>query len=478
MITTLTKSQTKMIDTVQQEWLDMMFSCKLRTNRKEATKYINWLYKFCGYTKPIIIFLSSPLATQIGANALVNVLSKYDWSKVKKEQIRSQIGSQIGSQIRSQIYSQIRSQIDSQIYSQIRSQIRSQIDSQIDSQIYSQIRSQIRSQIDSQIRSQIGSQIGSQIRSQIYSQIDSQIRSQIGSQIDSQIDSQIYSQIDSQIGSQIRSQIRSQIDSQIYSQIYSQIRSQIDSQIRSQIGSQIDSQIRSQIGSQIGSQIRSQKLKYYNWSWEGSIYYWNYYSYLQYYQKAKLLPKELFKNFNNLVTLCKSGVYDMIQLDGLCVVSDMPTFISRDERHRLHNTKGPAIKFADGYELNFIQGGAFNDKKLFKGIVKGTLSAEYILTKIENTEQRRIAWELMDKAKIKKLKNLKVLDEQVDGKGKKMKIFTFTVKGFNIPFYIYEGIDASTNRYYHLETDKKDCWSAKAGFVGLKADEVIYIEEY
>ena len=322
MITTLTKSQTKMIDTVQQEWLDMMFSCKLRTNRKEATKYINWLYKFCGYTKPIIIFLSSPLATQIGANALVNVLSKYDWSKVKKEQIRSQIGSQIGSQ------------------------------------------------------------------------------------------------------------------------------------------------------------IRSQKLKYYNWSWEGSIYYWNYYSYLQYYQKAKLLPKELFKNFNNLVTLCKSGVYDMIQLDGLCVVSDMPTFISRDERHRLHNTKGPAIKFADGFELNFIQGGAFNDKKLFKGIVKGTLSAEYILTKIENTEQRRIAWELMDKAKIKKLKNLKVLDEQVDGKGKKMKIFTFTVKGFNIPFYIYEGIDASTNRYYHLETDKKDCWSAKAGFVGLKADEVIYIEEY
>ena len=84
----------------------------------------------------------------------------------------------------------------------------------------------------------------------------------------------------------------------------------------------------------------------------------------------------------------------------------------------------------------------------------------------------------MDKAKIKKLKNLKILDEQVDGKGKKMKIFTFTIKGFDTPFYIYEGIDASTNRYYHLETDKQTVWEAKAGFVGLKANEVTYIAEY
>ena len=70
MLTKLNKKQIKLMDEVRDEWLDRIFSCKLRINRKQATKYINWLYDISGLQKPLIIFLDSPLGIQYGANMI------------------------------------------------------------------------------------------------------------------------------------------------------------------------------------------------------------------------------------------------------------------------------------------------------------------------------------------------------------------------------------------------------------------------
>jgi hypothetical protein len=312
MITELTKKQTRMIGKYRQEWLDRYLNCKNRTDRKKATKYLNWLYEFCGYKKPIIIFLDSPLAMQLGANVLVKILKEV---KDLKDFDFDEIHSQIHSQIYSQIYNQIRSQIDSQIHSQIHSQIYSQI------------------------------------HSQIYSQIYSQIRSQIDSQIHSQIDSQIYNQI----------------DSQIHSQIYSQIHSQI------------------------GSQIYSQKLEYYYSGYEGTAWYAGWHAYLNFFKESELLPKKIFEKSNNLIALYEANCWDIIYLDGLCVVSDMPTKIKRDEQNRLHSEEGSAIEFADGYKLHMYHGIAVPEKWITnpEKLTKKDWSNE------SNLEKRRVIQELM-----------------------------------------------------------------------------------
>ena len=48
--------------------------------------------------------------------------------------------------------------------------------------------------------------------------------------------------------------------------------------------------------------------------------------------------------------------------------------------------------------------------------------------KIKNTELRRIAYEYMDKAKMKKLKDYKVIDKKKDNYGNKMSIIEFKVQ--------------------------------------------------
>jgi hypothetical protein len=50
------------------------------------------------------------------------------------------------------------------------------------------------------------------------------------------------------------------------------------------------------------------------------------------------------------------GCFWWYPFDGICFVSDRPTFIGQDERHRLHNDSGPAVSFADGWKEYYVHG--------------------------------------------------------------------------------------------------------------------------
>jgi hypothetical protein len=117
-------------------------------------------------------------------------------------------------------------------------------------------------------------------------------------------------------------------------------------------------------------------------------------------------------------------------------------------------------------------------KEWFDKIRKDQLTPQEIFA-IDNVEHRRIAYEYMDKAKMAQLKDFKVLDEQIDGKGKKMRMVSFSVPNVKEPLVFYNCIDASSDREYWLQMDGySKCWEAKFGMFGLKENEVKLIEEW
>ena len=107
------------------------------------------------------------------------------------------------------------------------------------------------------------------------------------------------------------------------------------------------------------------------------------------------------------------------------------------------------------------------DLEWFNKIRKGKLSAEEVFA-IDNIEHRRVAYEMMDKSKMKELKNYKVLDESIDEKGKPVKIISFNVQNMNEDLIFYNCVDASTDREYFLQTEKKTWKKAKDASFGLE----------
>jgi len=81
-------------------------------------------------------------------------------------------------------------------------------------------------------------------------------------------------------------------------------------------------------------------------------------AYVSFFEQAGLgLKNEAFGKFRDLIN---TGLYDTIQLEGLCVVSEMPSILERSPTGQLHSTTGPAIAWSDGYEI-YAQNGVIFD---------------------------------------------------------------------------------------------------------------------
>ena len=153
----------------------------------------------------------------------------------------------------------------------------------------------------------------------------------------------------------------------------------------------------------------------------------------------------------------------------------VPTpLVKIDNQNRFHSEKEPAIKWKGGKEFYLLHGVKF-EKTWWDKIVNDKMSAKTVLA-IDNTEHRRIAYEYMDKAKMKALKGYKVLDEvKDDGKGYGMKIISFDLKNIGEIRYL-NCFCPSTGREYFIGTNKDKCWEAKNASFGL--DNITFINEW
>jgi hypothetical protein len=117
-------------------------------------------------------------------------------------------------------------------------------------------------------------------------------------------------------------------------------------------------------------------------------------------------------------------------------------------------------------------------REWFIKIKNDELSAAEIFA-IDNIEHRRIAYEFMDKIKMKELADFKVLDEVADdGHGFPMRIVSFTIQNMSEPLKFYNCFCPSSGREYFLGTDKNTCNEAKFCSFGLDEDEFVFVGEW
>lgn len=165
-----------------------------------------------------------------------------------------------------------------------------------------------------------------------------------------------------------------------------------------------------------------------------------------------------------LMSAIECGLGYFVEWKGVIYLAPTP-IVKIDDRNRFHSVKEPAIAWKGGKEFYYLHGVNF-EKKWWKKIVNDEMSPEEIFA-IDNLEHRRIAYEFMDKIKMRQLKNYKILDEQTDDQGNPMKIISFVVKDVKEPLKYYNCFCPSTQREYFLGTDKEKCWDAKLSSFGI-----------
>ncbi len=87
----------------------------------------------------------------------------------------------------------------------------------------------------------------------------------------------------------------------------------------------------------------------------------------------------------------------MIQLDGLCVVCELPVTVNRNTDNNLHSTTENAIEWSDGYGLKFVNGRSISNQ-LFNEIISDKFSFDDF-KKIENEDEKGVIMTMIKEKK-------------------------------------------------------------------------------
>jgi|GEM_PF-3050094 len=270
------------------------------------------------------------------------------------------------------------------------------------------------------------------------------------------------------VPAQVGDQVRDQVWDQVWDQVRDQVRDQVGDQVWDQVWDQVRDQVRDQVWDQVGDQVEKSKIPYESFGSYGNIWDYGWVSFYSFFQKTGILKHPLFPSFKAFVD---SGIYDAIQLDGICVVCQLPKAINR-KATRLHNESGASIEWNDGYKLFFWNGVCVPEKWIMDkdGVTKHEILSE------SNAEKRRVLREILGAKKyydvISDGKGLTLLDEDIDSKGFPMRLYETSINDeiINKKVQFLECVCPSTERVYNIYPVNQQCknvFQAKASTFGM-----------
>ena len=191
-------------------------------------------------------------------------------------------------------------------------------------------------------------------------------------------------------------------------------------------------------------------------------------SFYDFFQALGVVKEPAYDKYKEFL---QSGIYDMIQLNGFCIVSNMPDKIKRDNQNRLHSSSESAIHFRDGYELYFWHGVAVPQQWILdpESITPQQIMAE------SNAEKRRVLREILGGKKYYEMAygkdGLVLVDEDKDNQGNIMRLYETKKPDttINKKIQFLECVCPSTKRVYNLYSPNqkaKNVWDSKAATFG------------
>jgi len=212
--------------------------------------------------------------------------------------------------------------------------------------------------------------------------------------------------------------------------------------------------------------------EFYNFLWKNPLESWPVFYY--YFKRIGLLDSPMFDKY---LEYLKCGIGWIVCFDEVAIVAPLWKEIHQDEDFQLHNINGPAISWADGYALYYVNGVYFDKQLYTKAIADRLLTGAEIL-KIRNTEQKSIIIKLYGLESILDDVDSITLDtytgtSKITGQEVNYKLIEFPIDGVRVRSVVVECHTEHklTALGVPINKDTGTCMGAIAWTFGMKEDE-------
>jgi hypothetical protein len=391
---------------------------------------------------------------EMAANELNNALSKKRKVVIIKKvsELGSKLWSELLSNLKSELESELWSKLGFELWAELSFGLRSELKSELGFELMSELGSELRFELGFELRSELGSELKSELRHELWSELGLGLRSEL------------WSELMAELGSELRFELGFEL-------LWLELRSELWSELWSELGPKLGFSR----GSKLRLELEYSAFKYYEVIWV--LFINEFYPHLKTLQRNK-------KKIEALKKISEAGnAYILISKKNLYILPFPEIHVN--ERKRLHNLNGYALKFLDK-ETYWIDGVKF-DKDLWEKVVQKQLSAIDIL-KLKNQEQKIVALKIYGWDRIVAELKPKVLDRKwllINGEVLEHQVLEVSYNGWVGRFLKY--VCPSTNKEGLLRVDHRidetktvegaRAWGFKPILTFVKADSLEFGRE-
>jgi hypothetical protein len=265
----------------------------------------------------------------------------------------------------------------------------------------------------------------------------------------------------------VRDSVRDSVWASVEASVRASVRDSVWDSVRDSVSASVWTSVWDSVRDSVRDSVEYTPSAYY-----GNISDYGWVAFYNYFERVGIVDHANFREFSKLT---ETGIYDSIQLEGLCIICENPLYIHRDEQNRMHCLTGPAIEWADTYGVYAIHGVRFPDKDMFEKIAGGQMTFAEVMA-LENIEQRMIALKLLGAEKLLDTTDAKLINKSFAGNE------LYLIKDiFPEPAYFLKYKCPSTDRVYVSGVDPQvgieaDADKAMGWKFGLNVDEYRSIE--
>jgi hypothetical protein len=351
MIEKLTKEQEAKFPEYIKKWTDIGL-CTKRANRKEAERYCREAYKVAGLEEPKFIFWAeSPLGLLMAAKLIKEVSKKYGTYDINS--VWASVGASVGASVWDSVWDSVRASVwDS-------------------------------------VRASVGASVGDSVRASVWDSVRASVGDSVGDSVRASVWDSVWDSVRASVWDSVRASVGDSVGDSVRASVWDSVRASVWDSVRASVWD---------------SGFKEEWQECYSWgqhdaSWLG---------FYNYFLEVLKLQKETEKLIPLMNLAAQTGWH--LFYKNVAILSEKPTEVHRNERGQLHNFNGPAIKWADGYELYRFNGVRLDNKEQYAKLKPKQFTKE-IFTKEENADVRR---ELIRKIGNERLLNIldyKVLDK-------------------------------------------------------------------
>ena len=261
------------------------------------------------------------------------------------------------------------------------------------------------------------------------------------------------------LSADLRTNIRANLRANLSANLSANIRDNLRTNLWANLRANLWANLGDNLGANLGDNLRANYERPSYWANIGDYGWVAFYDFIQ---QTNYSNDYDFKSFDQYKKLLESGIYELVVMDGLCVVCSMPK-VKQDSNKRLHCETGPAATWRDGFSMWYYHGMAVPRHWIEN---RGSITAEEI-KKESNAEKRRALRDLMGTEKYyDALGGVNELDRDTDDQGNEMILYESKEEDsvVNKKIQYLEVLCPSTMRKYVLYPTKQcsNVWDAKA----------------